>query len=68
MATFNTHWPQTVWNYMEEFFFFRSSVAKNQFTGKKTINDSLLPESLTLNPEAMNPDLESIIKQTKHSI
>ena len=48
--------------------FFRSSVAKNQFTGNKTINDSLLPESLTLNPEAMNPDLESIIKQTKHSI
>ena len=46
--------------------FFRSYVSTNQFPDKKRVFDSPLPESWILSPEAMNPDLESIINQTKH--
>ena len=46
---------------------FWSYVAKNQLPGNKRMIDSTL-SSWIQNPEAMNPDLESIIKQTKHYI
>ena len=36
------------------------------FPDKKRIFNSPLPESWILSPEAMNPDLESIINQTKY--
>ena len=46
--------------------FFRSYVSTNQLPGNKRLFNSLLPGSRILSPEAMNPDLESIIKETKH--
>ena len=36
--------------------------------GNKRMVDSPIPKSSIMNPEGMNPDLESIIKQTKHCI
>ena len=48
--------------------FFRYSLARDQSSGNKRMMDSPLPESLILNLKAMNPDLKSIIKQTKHFI
>ena len=63
-------WPfeGTWWSACNVMPLFRSSVARNQSPGQKRKIDIPLPESWILNPEAMNPDLESIIKQTKHCI
>ena len=67
------HWPLTVWRYMVKClqrydFFFRFYVSTNQFPGNKRMINSPLPDSWSLNPEAMNDDLELIIKQIKHCI
>ena len=48
--------------------FFWSSEARDQLPGIKIQIDSPLPESWNLNPKAMNTDLKSINKQTKHCI
>ena len=45
------------------FAFFLSSGAKDQFPGHLRIIEHTLPESLILNPQAMNPDL-NVNKQT----
>ena len=52
---------------LQTYDFFRSYVSPNQFPGNKKMIISPFSESWILNPEAMNPDLESIIKKTNIS-
>ena len=42
---------------------FLSSIARDQLPGHKGMIDIPLPDSLILNPEAMNLDLKSMNKQ-----
>ena len=58
----------TWWSAFRVMIFFRFYVSPNQFPGNKRMINSPLPDSWSLNPEAMNDDLELIIKQIKHCI